>query len=94
MAAVLGHLSSFQHGRGWEGSCVEIGVFNGASFFPLVLTTRKGEAAVGIDCFEEQEANIDDSGFGASVPSTAAFEAALRRHVKDDATRRRAMVVW
>jgi hypothetical protein len=93
MAAVLGHISSFQQSRGWGGSCVEIGVLNGASFFPMLLTSREGEVAVGIDCFEEQEANVDNSGFGASVPCAAVFEAALRKHVKSESSWRRAIVV-
>jgi hypothetical protein len=46
------------------GNVAEIGVHHGRLFILLHLLARPEEKAVAIDLFEEQDANIDDSGKG------------------------------
>ena len=57
-------INRFQKENKIGGSVMEIGVHHGKFFIPLMLLTEKGESAVGIDIFEDQEKNIDDSGKG------------------------------
>ena len=45
-------------------SMVEIGVYHGRSFLPLCALRNAGETVVAIDCFDEQEFNVDESGVG------------------------------
>ena len=43
---------------------VEIGVYHGRSFLPLCALRNAGETLVAIDCFDQQEFNVDESGVG------------------------------
>lgn len=45
-------------------SMVEIGVYHGRSFLPLCALRNAGETLVAIDCFDQQEFNVDESGVG------------------------------
>ncbi len=48
-----------------RGGAMEIGVHHGKLLVPLVLMLRAGEQAVGFDVFEDQDKNIDHSGYGS-----------------------------
>ena len=45
-------------------SMVEIGVYHGRSFLPLCALRNSSETLVAIDCFDQQEFNVDESGVG------------------------------
>lgn len=72
---VLAALDARQRDLDVRGAVGEIGVYHGRSFVPLALLRREGEAAVAVDCFEEQQHNRDESGCG----NEAAFNATLER---------------
>mmetsp|Transcript_15409 Transcript_15409/g.39165 ORF Transcript_15409/g.39165 Transcript_15409/m.39165 type:complete len:234 (-) Transcript_15409:62-763(-) len=94
MAAVLASVMRLQRDLGVRGSVAEVGVLAGASFFPLLLLTQPGEAALAMDCFaEDQGANVDGSGYSAAVPSAAEFSRLLERSVPQDNLRQRAIIL-
>mmetsp|Transcript_9961 Transcript_9961/g.29679 ORF Transcript_9961/g.29679 Transcript_9961/m.29679 type:complete len:298 (-) Transcript_9961:644-1537(-) len=72
---VLAALDARQRDLDVRGAVGEIGVYHGRGFVPLALLRREGEAAVAVDCFEEQQHNRDESGCG----NEAAFNATLER---------------
>lgn len=57
-------IDQFQQINKVRGGVVEIGVYHGRFFIALCLLLRKGEKALAIDVFEEQEFNLDGAGVG------------------------------
>lgn len=57
------------------GHVGEIGVYCGQSLEALCRVLRPGELAVGVDCFEDQAANVSGSGVGASLAASTAATA-------------------
>ena len=49
-----------------KGNILEIGVYFGKTFIPLSFLLKDNEAIIGIDCFEDQEINISQSGMKCS----------------------------
>lgn len=47
-----------------NGNILEIGLFKGKSFIPLIFLLKNNEKAYGIDVFENQQFNYDNSGEG------------------------------
>ena len=72
---IIATLGGCQSADGVTGSVGEIGVHHGRLFILLGLMLQAGERAFAIDLFEDQEANIDASGFG----DKAAFLRNLQR---------------
>jgi len=58
-------LNEAQVALGVGGNVGEIGVHHGKLFLLLCLMRRGGETAVAVDVFEDQQANIDNSGCGS-----------------------------
>lgn len=53
------------HSKKVVGNVAEIGVHMGRSFMPLLLLCQdKRELAIAVDCFEQKEFNVDNSGGG------------------------------
>jgi len=63
-AEIFGLITGYQNGDGLDGSLVEIGLHHGKSFIAMCLSLRDGQRAYGIDLFEQQALNVDDSGKG------------------------------
>ena len=57
-------VADVQRRAGHQGAVGEIGVHHGKLFVLLCLARAPGERAFVVDVFEDQAANIDDSGFG------------------------------
>ncbi len=68
---LLAIIDNFQSKTNISGNVAEIGVWQGRSFIPLILLTRNDECALAIDCFEQYESNLDNSG--GSACSTSIF---------------------
>lgn len=75
-AEAIVELSDAQRKAGIGGGVAEIGVHHGKLFILLYLLTSKGEPAVAIDLFSNQELNVDRSGAG----DLDRFKQNLRRH--------------
>jgi hypothetical protein len=69
-------LLDYQTRAGISGGLLEIGVHHGRLFVFLVLSAQPGEPVIGIDVFEDQHLNLDQSGYG----SRSAVEANLAKH--------------
>jgi hypothetical protein len=78
--SMLLYLSKLQGLAQVTGAVAEIGVHHGKLFVMLCLLRNEGESAVGIDIFEDQHLNVDQSGRG----SRADLEAHLARFVGED----------
>ena len=63
-AEIFGLLTDHQNRNALDGSLVEIGLHHGKSFIALCLSLRDGQRAYGIDLFEQQSLNLDQSGKG------------------------------
>ncbi len=63
---VMALIELHQRTQGIRGSVAEIGIQYGKSFLPLYILCDKNSRALAIDCFEEQQHNIDGSGCGDS----------------------------
>lgn len=74
-AGLIAEIGRFQNGAGITGAVGEIGVHHGRLFILLALMMKPGEQAFAVDLFDDQEANIDRSGYG----DEAAFRANLAR---------------
>ncbi|MGX9790291.1 class I SAM-dependent methyltransferase [Mycobacterium sp. MMS18-G62] len=61
---LLQEVDAAQRQAGIGGPIAEIGVHHGQLFIAMKLLQRPGEAAIAIDLFENQAANIDRSGEG------------------------------
>lgn len=61
---LLHAVDDYQRASGINGPIAEIGVHHGQLFIAMKLLQRPGEAAIAIDLFEDQDANIDNSGEG------------------------------
>ena len=61
---LLAAVDGAQRGAGITGPVAEIGVHHGQLFVAMKLLQRAGEAAIAIDLFGNQDANIDKSGAG------------------------------
>lgn len=72
-ALLIAELGADQHSSGAVG---EIGVHHGKLFLLLDLLRKPGETAVAIDLFEQQNLNVDFSGFG----NRRVFEENLMRY--------------
>jgi hypothetical protein len=60
------HIHTFQEEHGATGSLCEIGVHHGKTLILLALLARPSERVVGIDLFEDRQAeNLDSSGLGS-----------------------------
>ena len=57
-------VASLQEIKQIRGGFAEIGVHHGGFFIALALLRRMGENALAIDVFEDQQHNIDQSGYG------------------------------
>lgn len=66
LVKVMALMELYQRAQGIRGSVAEIGVLFGKSFLPLYILCDKNSRALAIDCFEEQQYNIDGSGCGDS----------------------------
>ena len=68
-ASVIAHLTTDQTNRDIFGNLMEIGTFHGKLFCLLANSCLQNEIAIGIDIFEQQDANQDNSGdkFNKSV---------------------------
>ena len=78
-ATIITTIGACQTADGVTGSVGEIGVHHGRLFILLALMLAPGERAFAIDLFEDQDANIDASGYG----DKAAFLANLGRFSVD-----------
>ena len=63
-AEIFGLITQHQNGEKLDGSLVEIGLHHGKSFIAMCLALRDGQKAYGIDLFEQQALNVDQSGRG------------------------------
>lgn len=61
-ARIISHTLSWQTNQGIYGSVMEIGTYYGKLFILLALSRSPGERAIGIDIFEDQHLNLDNSG--------------------------------
>ncbi|MBA3015129.1 MAG: class I SAM-dependent methyltransferase [Desulfobulbaceae bacterium] len=62
--ALVHFIDRFQQNNTIRGSVIEIGVFHGRFFIALCLLLRRGERALAVDVFEDQEFNLDGAGIG------------------------------
>ncbi len=62
--SLLKTVDTAQRDAGVGGPIAEIGVHHGQLFIAMKLLQRPGEASIAIDLFEDQDANIDNSGAG------------------------------
>ena len=62
--SLLKTVDNAQRDAGVGGPIAEIGVHHGQLFIAMKLLQRPGEASIAIDLFEDQDANIDNSGEG------------------------------
>jgi hypothetical protein len=62
-AEIISHTLTWQIEQGLRGDVAEIGTFHGKLFILLALSRAHGERAIGIDVFEDQHLNQDQSGF-------------------------------
>ncbi len=69
-------LLDYQTRAGISGGLLEIGVHHGRLFVFLALSAQPGEPVIGIDVFEDQHLNLDQSGHGSRV----AVEANIANH--------------
>lgn len=88
---VLLKVNEYQNQHQIKGSVAEIGVYQGKSFIPLCSLCRQGELALAVDCFEEEQFNIDRSGIGcqydifiSNLEKYAAFDINNLRILKGD----------
>nr|WP_321983625.1 class I SAM-dependent methyltransferase [uncultured Lichenicoccus sp.] len=63
-ASMIAQLLVEQVGAGLCGDVCEIGVHHGRLFLVLANATIRGERAVAVDVFDDQQKNIDQSGSG------------------------------
>lgn len=63
-ATLIGELDELQGAARISGATAEIGVHHGRLFVLLALLRRRGEAALAIDLFDQQQLNVDHSGRG------------------------------
>jgi Methyltransferase domain len=63
-AEIFHLVTKSQNAEGWEGAVAEIGLHHGKSFVALCLALKDNERAYGIDLFEQQDRNLDQSGKG------------------------------
>jgi hypothetical protein len=61
---LISELNTIQISKDIAGSLCEIGVHHGRSFVLLSLLSQPDEMCIGIDLFEEQDENIENSGCG------------------------------
>ena len=61
---LLQAVDELQRSSGVNGPIAEIGVHHGQLFIAMKLLQQPGEASIAIDLFEDQAANIDNSGEG------------------------------
>jgi len=61
---LISELNTIQISREIAGSLGEIGIHHGRSFVLLSLLSQSNEICIGIDLFEEQDDNIENSGCG------------------------------
>jgi hypothetical protein len=61
---LISELNTIQISKEITGSLCEIGVHHGRSFVLLSLLSQSNEMCIGIDLFEEQDENIENSGCG------------------------------
>ncbi|MEM6677309.1 MAG: class I SAM-dependent methyltransferase [Pseudomonadota bacterium] len=80
---LMGEVLRWQSAQGVSGGIAEIGVHHGKSFIALGLAAEAHDALIAIDCFEDQAANVDFSGYG----DRAAFEANLANWMPERAVR-------
>ncbi|MEB3340129.1 glycosyltransferase [Okeania sp.] len=66
-------LAHFQNVHSLSGSVCEIGVHHGRLFIALAMMVDSESPLIAIDCFENQSANIDNSGKGDSLQFTKNF---------------------
>lgn len=62
--SLVHYLSQFQGENNISGNVIEIGVFHGRFFIALCLLLKRGEKALAIDVFEDQQFNLDGAGKG------------------------------
>lgn len=62
--ALLAHLTSVQVAHGVTGAIGEVGVHHGLFFVGLAHLAQQGEGLYAADVFEDQNLNVDGSGFG------------------------------
>ena len=65
-AEIISHTMYAQTMRGISGNAMEIGTFHGRLFVLLALGVTADQRAIGLDIFEDQHLNQDQSGFGFS----------------------------
>ena len=63
-AAMIATLAVQQRRQGLQGAVGEIGVHHGKLFILLALAAAQEETCFAIDVFEQQQLNLDGSGFG------------------------------
>ncbi len=61
---IIAAINNIQVQHNINGSLCEIGVHHGRSLILLALLSNDNEICVGIDLFENQSQNIDNSGCG------------------------------
>jgi hypothetical protein len=61
---IIAFISNLQTSEKINGALCEIGVHHGRSFVLLSLLSQSDEICLAIDLFENQDENIDESGFG------------------------------
>jgi Methyltransferase domain len=57
-------ITAFQNVAAWEGGVAEIGLHHGKSFIALCMSLKAPQRAYGIDIFDNQSLNLDQSGSG------------------------------
>jgi len=85
-AEIFRLLAEAQSQRNLTGSMVEIGLHQGKSFIALCLSLKDTEKAYGVDLFENQALNLDQSGKGSRThleTNLASFGIDLSRVVLD-----------
>ena len=65
-AEIISHTMYLQTQRDIDGNAMEIGTFHGRLFVLLALGVNANQKAIGLDVFEDQHLNRDQSGFGFS----------------------------
>ena len=80
-------LDHVHESRDVRGALGEIGVYHGKSFVPLALLRRPDERCVAVDCFADQDANVDASGEGDRVAFERNLAASLAACAPDPESR-------
>jgi len=67
LASIFSQINDFQIARDIRGPLAEIGIQDGRVLILLGLMAQPGESAIGIDIFDNQKENLDQSGVNVTI---------------------------